>query len=67
MYSATRYWSDVKESWKPVEHAGRTFGKSLLKSRDPFIYVWPCLRMVAWFVAFLFVATLLTARRLINR
>ena len=65
MYSASQYRSDLKRAWKPVAHAGRAFLKPL-RTLDPFIYAQPCFRMVAWFVAFLFIATFLAARRLTN-
>ncbi len=67
MYATTRYWSDVKNAWTLVDKAGRAFGKSLLKSRDPFVYVWPCLLMVAQLVGFFLLLLIFTGRRLINK
>lgn len=65
MYTFAQYRHGLKRAWHPVSREGYVFGKSLL-TLDPSKYFGPCFRMVARFVAFLFIFAGLSVRKIFN-
>jgi hypothetical protein len=66
MYSATRYRSDLKRAWKPVQKAGKAFGTKFRLS-SPFKNFELCLTLCMQLLFFFIRLAFYSVRKLANQ